>query len=235
MEPGAARFVPDQIEALIELGRRDEAVELSNGTRATRGGSSAPPRWRTARAVAVCSRRRQARSTKPWRTTRRRSPFIGRSSFRSTAVARFSPSERPNDARSAAGGACDARGGTRCLRANRRGALGGACARRAEADQRPRCQPGALTPSEERVAALVAEGEDEPRGRRGALPVRADGRRSSRTCSRSSASSTARKSPRRSPHVKHRGWRGQLQGVRPFQRGRSLPSLRSRWSERPPD
>ena len=42
---------------------------------------------------------------------------------------------------------------------NRRGALGGACTCRAEADQRPRRTPGALTPSEERVAALVAEGK----------------------------------------------------------------------------
>ena len=55
--PGVPSFVVDQVEALVELGRRDEAVELLDGTRATRVGSSARRRSPTARAAVACSRR----------------------------------------------------------------------------------------------------------------------------------------------------------------------------------
>ena len=226
VEPGAARFVPDQIEALIELGRRDEAVELLDWYEGSGGVSSAPPRWRTARA-AVCSQRRRRRaSTKPWRTTRRRSPFIGRSSFRRPRSHASRPRSGPTTREAPPRGACDARGGTRCLRANRRGALGGAYASR-------RLQ--------KRISGRAASRERSRPPRSGSPPLSPRGRRTARSPRRSSCPSGRSKVI---SHVfaklgiKHRaevapalasrqtqGMAGQLQGVHPFQRGRSLPGL----------
>ncbi len=181
VEPGATRFVVDQIEALTELGRRDEAVELldwyeGNARRLER--ASALANCRRCRGLLAASGGRCR--TKRSRCTRRRSALHaqvelpldrGRTLLALGAAQRRA--KRRREARETLEEALSR------LRADRRGTLGGACTCRAEADQWPRRHAGSAHALRGAGRRPRRRGEDEPRGRRSPLPLRADGRRSS--------------------------------------------------------
>ena len=156
-EPGPFRFVVDQVEALIELGQGEDAVELSTGTKATRVGSTGLRRSPT------CAR---CRGLWPPRRAPRRGSRAYEQALDGMRVelpldgaypAGAWGAAAPNEA--AARSAHDAGGCAGGVRANRGSGLGRAGADGTQAHQWPRRDPGALTPAEERVATLVAEGK----------------------------------------------------------------------------
>jgi DNA-binding CsgD family transcriptional regulator len=159
-EPGATRFIPDQIEALIELGRCDEAVELLD--------------WYEGNA------RRLERASALANCLRCRGLLAGQAGNLDDALAAYEEAlawhakvELPLDR----GRTLLALGGTQRRMKRRREAratleealsiferIGAALwAERARAELKRisgrAATPGALTPAEERVAALVAEGK----------------------------------------------------------------------------
>ena len=160
VEPGAARFIPDHVEALIELVRREEAVELldwyeGNATRLAR-----------ASALANCARCRGLLAAQSGDLEAAITDF-------GAALALHTQVELPLDKGRTllAFGAAQRRAKRRReARGTLEEALGiferiGAAlwAERARAELKRisgrAATPGALTPAEERVAALVAEGK----------------------------------------------------------------------------
>ena len=160
LEPGATRFVVDHVEALIELTRADEAVELLGwyeGNAQLLGRSSA---------LANCARCRDCLPRRKGAWKRRSPPSRAHSSYTlpsrcpSTAAGRCSRSAPRSGARS--GGARRARRSSRPSIVFER--IGARLWSERARDELKRISgraatPGALTPAEERVAALVAEGK----------------------------------------------------------------------------
>ena len=158
-EPGAMRFVPDEVEALIGIGDLESADELlgwyegcaqrldrqsalaasarCRGLLASGGGDARggvrPPRGRD-------------------RAVRRRGAAARPRAHRAGARCRGAPPAAQ------ARGTRDARGSARGIRRRRRAALGPARPGRARADRRPPRGAGELTAAERRVAELVGQG-----------------------------------------------------------------------------
>ena len=103
VEPGVALFVVDQIEALIELGRGDEAVELLDWYEANARGLERVSARASCLRCRGCSRLRRDRWTRRCRRTGTRSNGMGRSSSRSIAPGRCSRSAPRSVERSAGG------------------------------------------------------------------------------------------------------------------------------------
>jgi DNA-binding CsgD family transcriptional regulator len=160
VEPGAIRFVVDQIEALIELGRREEAVDLLDWYEGN------AQRLERVSALANCAR---CRGMLAAQTGERDAAF----SAYEEAMAWHAKVELPLDL----GRTLLALGGAQRRAKRRREAretleealaiferIGAALwAERAQGELKRisgrAATPGALTPAEERVAALVAEGK----------------------------------------------------------------------------
>ena len=161
-EPGTARVVPDQVEALIALGElaaAERAARLVRGERAAAG--PAGPRWPPRRAAAGCSPAPRGDVDGAVAELRERASRCTRASrSRSSWPARSSPTARP----------CAARARRRAAREALEAARDGfdAIGARVWADARARPSSarvggrppssGALTPTERRVAELVAQG-----------------------------------------------------------------------------
>ena len=159
VEPAAIRFVADQLEALIELGRRDEAVELLEWYEGTRGGSNVRRRSptaclpRSARGAGRCGRRSHGalRGGAHLSSAGRTSARPGRTLLALGAAQRRAKRRREARETLEEALAVFERIGA-ALWAERARVEPSGCSGRA-------ATPGALTPSEERVAALVAEGK----------------------------------------------------------------------------
>ena len=179
-EPGVTRFAVDLIEALIELGRCDEAGEYSTGTKAMPVGSREPPHGPTASGAADCSPPRPGTWLPRSRRTRRRSRAMTRSTSLSIAGERCWRSERRSGAQSDGERPERPSSGPRTCFDGVGAALWSERAR-AELRRISGRAPttGALTPAEERVAVLVVSREDEHRGRVRPLRLRPHGRRAS--------------------------------------------------------
>ena len=154
------RFVPDEIEALIALGRLDEAEALLDRLEGRARGSTGPPRSPRPAAAAVCSRPRAAtpmralaRCEKALAEHERVSmPFEqARTLLALGATRRRAKMKRP--AREALEQALAALRGARRARSGPRWRAPSSPAS-AVAGRRP----GELTPTERRIAALAAEG-----------------------------------------------------------------------------
>ena len=157
-EPGVARFVPDAIEARVAVGRLGDAAGCRRHTRSARCGSTGRPLSRPQGVVARCCSRRGRTSTGRSPPSARRSLSIsGSDSVRAWPDAprsRRSPAAR--DAKRAAREALEEalavfeRLGARLFAEQARLELGRIGGRRPPTDR--------LTPTERRVAGLVAEG-----------------------------------------------------------------------------
>ena len=160
VEPEAARFVVDLIEALIELGRRDEAVELLDWYEGN------ARRLERASALANCARCRgmlAAQAGTPdaafaayeealnWHATIELPLDRGRTLLALGAAQRRAKRRREARATLEEALALFVRIGAALWAERARAALSRISGRAAT--------PGALTPAEERVAALVAEGK----------------------------------------------------------------------------
>ena len=234
VEPGATRFVVDEIEALIELGRRDEAVELldwyqGNATRLERTS-----------ALANCLRCRGLLAAQAGTIDEALSAYEG-------ALALHARVELPLDR----GRTLLALGAVQRRMKRRRearetlegalalfGRIGAAVwADRARAELKRisgrAATPGALTPAEERVAALVAEGKTNKEVGAALFLSTAPSRVICHASSASSGSapSGAAARPRCVSNTGSR--RSKHGGVARFTRTRA-PEPRSRWSEGPP-
>ena len=161
VEPGLTRFVTDCVEALVELGRREDAVELLDWYEAN------ARRLERASALANCMRCRGLLAAQAGELDAAAAAFEDALTWhsQSRAPARPRPDaararRRPSGAQSAG-----ARRGRRSTRRSRSSSAIGAAlwADRARAEIKRisgrAATPGALTPAEERVAALVAEGK----------------------------------------------------------------------------
>ena len=236
VEPGRIRFVVDLVEALIELGRRDEAAELLDWYEANARGSSGRRRSPTARAAAACSPRRTAIST-------------ARIAAFEEALAWHAQVELPLDRGRTllALGAAQRRAKRRReARATLEEALAvferiGAAlwAERARAELKRisgrAATPGALTPAEERVAALVAEGKT---NREVAAALFLSDRTVEGHLSRVFGKLGIRHRAELGPALAARQTQGVARvkhgGLARFGRARPLPSLGARWSRGPP-
>ena len=177
-EPGACRFTIDLIEALVELGRRDDAIEIldwyeGNARRLERASALANClRCRGLLAAqagdleaALAALRGGALVARPGRDPARSRPDAARA--RCCAASREATT----------GGARDAGESPRPLRRDRRRALGRAGSRRASPNQRARADDGRAHPRRGTRRGPRRRGKDESRGRGRALPLRSDGRR----------------------------------------------------------
>jgi DNA-binding CsgD family transcriptional regulator len=160
VEPGAARFVPDQIEALIELGRRDEAVALLDWYEGN------ARRLERASALANCARCRGRLAAQTGALEEALADYAEALDWHAKVDL---PLDRGRTLL-ALGAAQRRTKRRRHARATLEGALAvferiGAAlwAERARAELKRisgrAATPGALTPAEERVAVLVAEGK----------------------------------------------------------------------------
>ena len=190
-EPGTARVVPDQVEALIALGEQAAAEELLDWFEANAGGCAGVRAGRR-RALPRAARRR------PRGRGRRHRPRCGRAvelhaasgparAARTqlaygSALRRSRQKAAARDALEAAAGGFDAIGAR--VWAER------AQAELARVGGRPPSS-GALTPTEQRVAELVAEGSRPSRSRRASSSRRRRSRATSRGSTASSASARA--------------------------------------------
>ena len=210
----------------IELGRRDEAVELLDWYEGNaRRARTASRRSQTAHVAAGCSPRRPVISTVRSLHSRRRSSWHGEGrASRSTEAARCSRSARRSDASKRR-----ARRATTLEEAlgvfERIGAALWAERARAELKRISgrAATPGALTPAEERVAALVAEGKTN-REVAAALFL------SDRTVEGHLAHIFGKLGIRHRTEIvralfKHRGSTSQTRGTLPFPQSLPLPSL----------
>ena len=174
VEPAAIRFVADQVEALIELAAGTRRWSCSNGTRGTRAARTCvgarqlhalPRSARGAGAVDEAMAHYEEALT---------FPSAGRASARPRSLSR--PRSGPTTREAP----------PRRVRSRRHSLSSSESARRwaerARAELKRisgRCTAGSAHALRGAGRRPCRRGEDEPRGRRGALPLRADGRRSS--------------------------------------------------------
>ena len=155
----SSRSLPDAIEALLLLGRLPEADAFCGGWKAGRGGSTGRRPSPPPAAAAGYSRPRQG--TRRPRSARSRMPHASSSARRLPVRARTG-AVRPRfvaaPSPAAPGGARHAAGRARALRPDRRPALQEKT--RAELGRigGRSASPGELTPTEQRIAELVAGG-----------------------------------------------------------------------------
>ena len=160
-EPGSVRFAPDEIEALIALGRMEEAESAARRSRAA--GDAARPCLRAGRrAAAAAASSAAARGDLDGALVSLENALVehervsmpfeqARTLLALGATRRRARMKRP------AREALDER--ARNLRGARRAPLGREGTRRARAHRRtPGLPRGELTPTERRIAALAAEG-----------------------------------------------------------------------------
>ncbi len=177
VEPGAIRFVPDAVEALMLVGRLEEAEEILgwyevNALRLDRASAVAT----SARARALLAAERGELEEAGTQLERAqaahdRLPFPFEEARTSS---RAGDAAAPPQA--AARGARNPRERTRDLREDRRAALGGARRCRAHPHQRTCPGPGGTHARGGARRGTRRRGKDEPGGRRCAVPLRADGR-----------------------------------------------------------
>ncbi len=176
-EPGALRFVPDDIEALVATGELDAAAELLDWYASLAEGAG------RVHAIAAADRCRgllrsagddEAGAIEALEASRARYATVAFpfDAARTAARARG----RPAPGRSPARRPGDARGLARCLRGAGCRPLGRDDATRARRDQRPDERGQRAHRRRAPGGGARGRGPDQPRGRRRAVPHRADGR-----------------------------------------------------------
>ena len=225
-EPGATRFTVDLIEALVELGRRDEALEIlgwyeGNARRLERASALANCRrcrgLLAAQAGELGAALADFEDALAWHDRARIPLDNGRTLLALGVAQRRAKRRREARATLEQALALFERIGAALWAERARGELRRISGRAATT--------GALTPAEERVAALVAGGRRIARSRpRCSSPI-GRSRGTSRASSGSSASSTAPSWLERSNPANHRGSQVQTRVIRPFRPSRALHSL----------
>ena len=227
-EPGAVRFVVDQVEALVELGRRDEAVELLDWYEGN------ARRLERASALAHCARCRGLLAAQAGeldealaRLRTRRSPGTKVELPARQGRGRCSRSARRSGVRSAA-----ARRERRSRRRSRLFERIGAAlwAERARAELRRisgRAGDGRAHARRGADRRARRRGQDEPRGGGRALPLRAHGRGPPLARLRKARRPLAHRARSRQSSSGPHGVARQTRVIPPFQPNRPLPSLDS--------